>query len=79
VWGARVAWGIGITAHDCATNHVGVTNLVGSTRVSDQKFNILGLVVAWGRVITSSRGERSLVKIASVRHAAKPLNRANVS
>jgi hypothetical protein len=47
--------------------------------LSKQRFNILGTTVAWDRVVTSSKGQRSLVTLAGVRHDAKPLRRAEVA
>jgi hypothetical protein len=79
VWGSRLAWGIGIASHGCRTGHIGVTGLAGTTRLSKQRFNILGTTVAWDRVVTSSKGQRSLVTLAGVRHDAKPLRRAEVA
>ncbi|HVU61456.1 MAG TPA: hypothetical protein VHA79_14770 [Mycobacteriales bacterium] len=79
VWGRRLAWSVGISRHGCKSGHVGATSNAGLSQLSKQRFNILGMVTAWGRVVTSSVGQRSLVKISSIRHHARPLNRANVS
>lgn len=79
VWGARLAWGIGIASHGCKTGHIGVTGLAGVTQLSKQRFNILGTTVAWNRVVTSSQGQRSLVTISGIHRDAKPLRRANVA
>lgn len=79
VWGSRMAWGVGIASHGCKTDHVGVTNLAATTQLSRGRFNILGTAVAWNRLVTSSVGQRSLVRLRSVRHAAKPLARADVT
>jgi hypothetical protein len=79
VWGRRLAWSVGISSHGCKSGHVGATSNAGLSRLSKQRFNILGMATAWGWVVMSSAGQRSLVKISAIRHKAKPLNRANVS
>lgn len=78
VWGSRLAWSDEVAHQGCDIGRIGVTTTAGTSQLSKETFNALGIAVVWGRVVTSSEGQRSLVTISSVRKASKPLTRANV-
>jgi hypothetical protein len=78
VWDLRLAWSVGTSRHGCQSGHIGSTSLAGHGALSTQRYNILGMVTAWGRLITSNAGQRALVRIKSIRHSGKPLARAKV-
>jgi hypothetical protein len=79
VWGTELAWNITTTRHSCPKGHIGVMTSDGVTRTSKLRFDPMSVTAAWGRLVTSSQGQRTLVTLTGVRAKPKPLQRAAVA
>lgn len=79
VWGSRVAWNVVITQHACARGQLGAMTTSGTTSKSKLRYDPLGVATAWGRLVTSSRGQRDLVTLRKLRGAPTALKRARIS
>lgn len=79
VWGSRLAWNVAITLHGCPKGHVGVMSSAATTRLSKLRFDPLAVTAAWGRLVTSARGQGTLVTLTRVRAKPQQLHRARVA
>lgn len=79
VWGSELAWNVNTTRHSCPKGHIGAMTSDAVTTTSKLRFDPMSVTAAWGRLVTSSRGQRGLVTLTGVRATPRPLQRAAVA
>ncbi|HVS69296.1 MAG TPA: hypothetical protein VHE56_12140 [Mycobacteriales bacterium] len=79
VWGSQVAWNVVITQHMCERGQLGLMTTSGTTKKSKLRFDPLAVTTAWGRLVTSDRGQRDLVTLRKIRGKPITLKRARIS
>src|SRR6185312_14563225 len=63
VWGSKLAWNTAIATHSCPKGHIGVMTTAATTRVSKLRFDPRAVTAAWGKLVTSNRGQGTLVTL----------------